>query len=157
VPALSGSHANLNAAAQQRAVEIEAKFSHDRPDGSAWLTVFSEFDVSYTRAGENIAWGHGTPASVVIGWMGSLGHRANILDPDFNRLGVGVHVDAAGRLCWVQLFIRDSAFVRGPCPVDPDASTCDCTTSTIFNTGWRSTFWNWLLFILGFGWIWMWF
>ena len=29
--------------------------------------------------------------------------------------------------------------------------------NTIFNTGWPSTFWNWLLFFLGFGWIWMWF
>lgn len=28
---------------------------------------------------ENIAWGHTTPSSVVAGWMGSSGHRANIL------------------------------------------------------------------------------
>lgn len=28
---------------------------------------------------ENIAWGYQTPASVVSGWMGSSGHRANIL------------------------------------------------------------------------------
>lgn len=28
---------------------------------------------------ENIAWGYTTPASVVSGWMGSSGHRANIL------------------------------------------------------------------------------
>lgn len=30
-------------------------------------------------AAENIAWGYTTPASVVSGWMGSSGHRANIL------------------------------------------------------------------------------
>jgi len=29
--------------------------------------------------------------------------------------------------------------------------------NTIFNTRWEATFLNWLLFFLGFGWIWMWF
>ncbi len=30
-------------------------------------------------ASENIAWGYTTPQSVVVGWMGSSGHKANIL------------------------------------------------------------------------------
>jgi uncharacterized protein YkwD len=42
---------------------------------------------------ENIGWGSlwlGTPKSIVSTWMGSAGHRANILDPHFRDTGVGV-------------------------------------------------------------------
>ena len=42
--------------------------------------------------GENIAWGlqqHGTPSAVVDAWMGSSGHRANILSGTFQDVGVG--------------------------------------------------------------------
>jgi len=52
--------------------------------------------------GENIAWGQtvvGTPASIVKSWMNSPPHRANILNSDFEDVGVGVALgspDAAG-------------------------------------------------------------
>ena len=36
-------------------------------------------DRSYTRSGENIAYGQSTPQQVVNAWMNSSGHRANIL------------------------------------------------------------------------------
>jgi uncharacterized protein YkwD len=43
--------------------------------------------------GENIAWGSGplgSPRSIVRSWMGSEGHRRNILDPDFEHIGIGI-------------------------------------------------------------------
>ncbi len=40
---------------------------------------------------ENIAWGYRTPAAVVEGWMGSRGHRGNILDCRYTHIGVGFH------------------------------------------------------------------
>ena len=40
-------------------------------------------------AGENIAAGHSTPEDVMTAWMGSSGHRANILSTSFRELGVG--------------------------------------------------------------------
>ncbi len=43
-----------------------------------------------TGFGENLALGPVTPADVVNAWMGSSGHRANILNPDFEFSGVGV-------------------------------------------------------------------
>jgi uncharacterized protein YkwD len=51
-------------------------------------------DDQYTSwaAGENIAYGGaelGTPKAIFKAWMGSSGHRANILDPGFRDLGVG--------------------------------------------------------------------
>jgi uncharacterized protein YkwD len=43
--------------------------------------------------GENIAWGSGelgTPRNIVSKWMKSEGHRRNILDPDFEDIGLGI-------------------------------------------------------------------
>jgi hypothetical protein len=43
--------------------------------------------------GENLAWGTGTlatPRNIVIAWMNSPGHRANILRPQFREIGFGV-------------------------------------------------------------------
>lgn len=44
---------------------------------------------SLNRVGENVAYGYGTPEKTVAAWMASSGHRANILNPNFNRIGVG--------------------------------------------------------------------
>ena len=43
--------------------------------------------------GENIAWatlGLATPQAIVAGWMSDAGHRANILDGEVQRHGIGV-------------------------------------------------------------------
>ena len=45
------------------------------------------------RSGENIAWGtrwRGSPKTIVSLWMGSPGHRANLLNPGFREIGVGI-------------------------------------------------------------------
>ncbi len=90
-----------------RAEEIsrDGHFSHTRPDGGSCFSVLAEFDVIYTGAGENIAMGYGTPASVMDGWMNSEGHRANILGSHYTDVGVGVY-RKDGRLYWVQLFAK---------------------------------------------------
>jgi len=78
----------LCAAAEIRAAEISTKFSHTRPDGSSCFTALAQVGARYSRAGENIAIGQQTPEQVVAEWMASPGHRANILDPRFTRIGV---------------------------------------------------------------------
>ena len=57
----------------------------------------------YWRVAENTFWAYQTgdgasaptPRDAVSWWMGSPGHRANILDPDLTELGVGVVPDTA--------------------------------------------------------------
>lgn len=71
--------------------------------------------------GENIAAGQTTSSAVMSAWMGSAGHRANILDPRYTHVGVG-HVTVTGSPYghyWVQIFAtyppvraQDEAFVR---------------------------------------------
>jgi uncharacterized protein YkwD len=58
----------------------------------------------WTSAAENVAYGY-TPSTVTTGWMGSAGHRANILG-DFTDIGIGYQVDSAGRGWYTQDFAR---------------------------------------------------
>lgn len=92
-------------AADIRASEIGVSFSHTRPDGRDCFTVFEEFGIGFTACGENIAMGQPSPEAVVEGWMNSPGHRANILNENFQEIGVGVK-NVNGRMHWVQLFLR---------------------------------------------------
>jgi uncharacterized protein YkwD len=76
-------------------------FAHVNPDG------LDPFDRA-AKAGlvahaENIAYGQPDPAAVMNAWMNSAGHRANILDCDLTRLGVGI-AEGAGGPWWTQLF-----------------------------------------------------
>ena len=90
-------------AAQTRAGELKTSFSHTRPSGASCFTALTEAGVSYTRAGENIAYGQSSPAAVVQAWMNSSGHRANILSRDFTTIGVGYTV-VNGTAYWSQFF-----------------------------------------------------
>lgn len=93
----------LKAAADKRAQETAVSFSHTRPDGSKFSTVLQEYGISYRTAGENIAYGQRTPQEVVNAWMNSSGHRANILNGNFNKIGIGVY-QKNGVIYWSQLF-----------------------------------------------------
>lgn len=94
----------LASAAQTRAVETISSFSHTRPNGSSCFTILDEYNISYMGCGENIAWGQSSPEQVMDSWMNSPGHRANILNADYTKLGVGC-VQNSGRYYWTQMFI----------------------------------------------------
>lgn len=92
-------------AAAIRAEEITRYYSHTRPNGQPHSSLIR--DGKYT-VGENIAAGYTSPESVVKGWMDSPGHRANILNPDYNEIGVGYAYSDNGEYnhYWVQVFKR---------------------------------------------------
>lgn len=95
---------NVAKAATVRANEIQTKFEHVRPDGSGFVSALKEQGVTYRGAGENIAWGQKTPQEVVTAWMNSAGHRANIMNPNYVRIGVGNTQNSSGTQYWVQIF-----------------------------------------------------
>ncbi|MDU6263484.1 MAG: CAP domain-containing protein [Anaerocolumna aminovalerica] len=94
----------LTAPANKRAQEIKTQFSHTRPNGTQWSTVLNEYGISVRTAGENLAYGYNTPEAVVEGWMNSPGHRANIMNSNFNQIGIGVYKDSNGTVYCTQLF-----------------------------------------------------
>ncbi|MBX3269150.1 MAG: hypothetical protein KF729_02745 [Sandaracinaceae bacterium] len=79
------------------------RMSHTGSDGSSPFQRMTRAGVSYRTAGENVAWGQSTPASVHQAWMNSSGHRANIMSSSFGRIGVGYSA-CGGRPYWTQVF-----------------------------------------------------
>ena len=55
---------------------------------------------------ENIAYGQRGPEDVTESWMGSAGHRANMLNGTYTEIGTGYAVDGRGRSYYVQVFGR---------------------------------------------------
>lgn len=64
-------------------------FSHYSPDGFSPFDRMDDAGIIYSFAGENLALSPNTDISMQ-GLMNSSGHKANILSPDFGRIGVGV-------------------------------------------------------------------
>lgn len=96
---------SLDAGAKQRSIEIITHFSHTRPDGSRFFTVFGP-DFTYRNVGENLGSGYRTPEQVVNAWMNSTSHRANILNEKFEELSVAITKGEDGKYRWVQIFYR---------------------------------------------------
>ena len=77
-------------------------FSHTSPVYGTPFNMMKKFGISYKTAAENIAKGQKTPQAVVNSWMNSSGHRANILNPSYKKIGVGY---VAGGNYWTQMFV----------------------------------------------------
>lgn len=86
----------------------------------------------YTSSwGENIAYGYPTPQSVVSGWLGSPGHRANIENASFAGIGSGAAVSASGQIYWTHTFGTSTDGVPpapAPAPAPPPPTTPPPTT-----------------------------
>ena len=84
---------DLGEAAQQHSQNMAAQdfFSHTGQDGSRSWQRAQNAGYESTFVGENIAVGYRTPTDVVDGWIASDGHRENLLNPDYNEIGVGYY------------------------------------------------------------------
>ena len=95
----------LMKAAQDRANELTKEFSHTRPDGTSCFTIFSKYDIPAGYSGENIAAGQRNAQAVMDAWMHSEGHKKNIMNKNFNKIGVGLVISSKEySYYWVQLF-----------------------------------------------------
>jgi uncharacterized protein YkwD len=76
----------------------------------------------WTAIAENIAAGYPSPEAVVAGWMGSTGHRENLLNPRYTEIGIGLAI-GGGKfgIFWTQDFgTRPGAPVAAPPPPAPE-------------------------------------
>jgi uncharacterized protein YkwD/uncharacterized membrane protein required for colicin V production len=79
-------------------------FGHQSPVNGSPFDRLAAAKISYSRAGENLAYAHSV-AVAHRGLMDSEGHRANILRPEFTRIGIGViSAGSYGRM-FTQLFV----------------------------------------------------
>lgn len=82
------------ARAHSRSMLSSGAFAH-----GSFQRRLSSFGARGPALGENLAWGVGSRSSaraIVAGWLASPGHRANLLRPGFNRIGVGRAVGTFG-------------------------------------------------------------
>jgi uncharacterized YkwD family protein len=79
-------------------------FAHQSPTYGSAGDMLTQFGIRWSAWGENIASGQRTPEAVVTAWMNSAGHRANILSPNFSRIGVGYVTNSNGTAYWTQIF-----------------------------------------------------
>ena len=95
----------LSKAASRHAQDMVARnyFAHDTQGGGNFVDRIENAGYvaphSFPSLGEDLAAGSGdlgTARSIVESWMGSPGHRANILDRKFRELGIGVALGMPG-------------------------------------------------------------
>jgi hypothetical protein len=84
----------LDLAANKKAQDMLAKqyFAHDGPDNRQVGDWLNDAGYRYITAGENLAMGFAAPEEVVDGWTKSQTHYANMIDSDFNEIGVSLVV-----------------------------------------------------------------
>lgn len=71
-------------------------FSHTGSNGSTLAQRIEAAGYSWSSIGENIAAGQTSINTVVDGWVASPGHCANIMNPQFQHVGVACVRGAAG-------------------------------------------------------------
>jgi uncharacterized protein YkwD len=83
----------LNASAKLKVEDMirQQYFEHDSPQGKGVSDLGNEVKYDYITMGENLALGNFTSSEdLVIAWMNSPGHRANIMNPKYTEIGVSV-------------------------------------------------------------------
>jgi uncharacterized protein YkwD len=76
------------AAAHSQDMSTGNYFSHTSQDGRTLAQRINATGYAWVLLGENIAAGQRTVDSVMDAWMGSPGHCANVMKPEFTEMGV---------------------------------------------------------------------
>jgi uncharacterized protein YkwD len=106
----------LTEAAQRHSKDMATNdfFSHTSPSGVDPWERIKDTGYSYSTAAENIYAGATTAKQAVDGWFNSQGHRENMLNCNFEEIGVGYYYidpdpgDLQYKTYWTQVFAKPS-------------------------------------------------
>lgn len=101
----------LNSIARSRSQDMISRnyFSHYTPEGKNIFNILVENGIMYACAAENLShaspssWG--SPESVINSWMSSSAHRANLLNPHYCQIGLGI-IDSGNRRVVTLVFMN---------------------------------------------------
>lgn len=65
-------------------------FDHTTPEGTKWIDWLETIGYRYSAIGENIAYNTYDPNELFNQWWNSPGHKANMMNPSYNKVGIGV-------------------------------------------------------------------
>ena len=88
------------------ALEIDHDLMDSARQHAAWMASNRRLIHTSRPVAENIAMGQPHSQSVVGDWMNSSGHRANILNRGYRRIGVAAYRTPGGTIYWCQQFRR---------------------------------------------------
>lgn len=80
-------------------------FAHTSPTYGDVRSMLRQFGYAYTAAGENIAH-HATVEKAQAAFLSSPGHRRNIMNEAYTKVGLGTAIDAKGYVYLTQIFVR---------------------------------------------------
>ena len=72
---------------------------------ATWMARNRVMRHTHANVAENIAAGQNSSQQAVGDWMNSPGHRANILNGSYRRIGVAAYRGADGQVYWCQQFM----------------------------------------------------
>ena len=78
-------------------------FSHTNPDGTKWTNWLQAIGYRYNATAENIAYNSYDPVELFNQWWNSSGHRENMMNPSYTKVGIGV-VYGNGKYMGTQTF-----------------------------------------------------
>lgn len=95
----------LNALALIRAKEASIKWSHERPNGTRYYSVFTDYNITWASyVGENLGCKFTKASEIMEAWIASDSHRANLLDDKFNDIGMAIYAAEDDTLYIAQIF-----------------------------------------------------
>lgn len=96
---------NLQVIAREHSADMFTRgyFSHYSPEGKTVADRAAAHNIDYQVIGENLAYAP-TLELAHNGLMNSPGHRANILSPDYNKIGIGIEDGGLYNLMITQVF-----------------------------------------------------
>ena len=115
-------------AARGHSVDMAAHdtLSHTGSDGRQLSDRISTAGYEFRASAENVAYNYADPSAVMAGWMGSPGHRGNILNENLCELGVGLAYSDTNEPYWTQNF----GMPVSACPEVTGNNPCDEVTGT---------------------------
>jgi uncharacterized protein YkwD len=89
-----------------RPLRVDFGLIHSARRHTQWMTRNRVLQHTSAGVAENIAMGQSSPTEVLNAWMNSDGHRANILNSGYTRIGVAAYHTPQGTIFWCQQFLR---------------------------------------------------
>ncbi len=86
-------------------LKIDTELMQSARGHAVWMTRNHQLQHTSRPVGENIAMGQRTTREAVRDWMDSPGHRANILNRRYLRVGAAAYLTEEGTIYWCMQFL----------------------------------------------------
>jgi len=86
-------------------LEIDPALQQQARGHAAWMTNHQSLQHTSAAVGENIGLGQRSAEEIVTAWMNSSGHRANILNGSYHKIGAAAYTAPNGSIYWCEQFV----------------------------------------------------